>query len=162
MALIEEDPNARFEKAMFNLLRSFNYIDHNLGLSISFLAEPGSPQSTYKKLSNISFDQRMKWFKKLITANEVVGEKVKEEFVKWTISADKARELRNMYVHAIWRFNPSMLGKPVNISSPIWMRDKLGDVVSQDLSLDELERNAADVDKIFKDFIKIRRKYNFF
>jgi len=162
MALIEEDPNARFEKAMFNLLRSFNYIDHNLGLSISFLAEPRSPKSTYNKLSNISFDQRMKWFKKLITANEVVGEKVKEEFVKWTISADKARELRNMYVHAIWRFNPSMRGKPVNISSPIWMRDKLGDDVSQDLSLDELERNAADVDKIFKDFIKIRRKYNFF
>ena len=160
MALIEEDPNARFEKAMFNLLRSFNFIDLNLGLSISFLAEPRSPQSTYNKLSNISFDQRMKWFKKLITVNEVVGEKAKEEIEKWLISADKARELRNVYVHAVWRFNPSMRGKPVNISSPIWMRDKLGDDVSQNLSLDELDRNASDVDKVFKDFLKIRKKYN--
>lgn len=125
MVIIEQDPNARFEKAMFNLLRSFNFIDHNLGLSISFLAEPHSPQNTYKKLSNISFDQRMKWFKKLLTVSEInLSEKAKEEFTKWLAHANKARKLRNVYVHAIWRFNPMMHGKPVNISSPTWMRER--------------------------------------
>ena len=119
MAIIEQDPNARFEKAVFNLLRSFNFIDLNLGLSISFLAEPQSPQNTYKKLSNMSFDQRMKWFEKLLTESELnIGKKAKEEFTKWLAHADKARKLRNVYVHAIWRFNPMMHGKPVSVSSP--------------------------------------------
>ena len=79
MVVIEQDPNARFEKAMFNLLRSFNFIDHNLGLSISFLAEPRSPQNTYNKLSNMSFDQRTKWFEKLLTESELnISDKAKE------------------------------------------------------------------------------------
>lgn len=162
MVIIEQDPNARFEKAMFNLLRSFNFIDHNLGLYISFLAEPQSPQDTYKKLSNISFDQRMKWFEKLLTERELnISEKAKEEFTNWLAHADKARKLRNVYVHAIWRFNSMMHSKPVSISSPAWMREKLGDEMSQEMSLEELESKATMVEKVFKDFMKIRNKHNF-
>jgi len=161
MVIIEQDPNARFEKAMFNLLRSFNYIDHNLGLSISFLAEPRSPRNTYKKLSNISFDQRMKWFDKLLTESEItISEKAKDELTNWLVHADKARKMRNVFVHAIWRFNPMMIGKPVSITSPTWMREKLGDEINQELSLEELESKATVVEKVFKDFVKIRNKYN--
>lgn len=159
--MIELDPNARFEKAMFNLLRSFNFIDHNLGLCISFLAGPQSPQNTYNKLSNISFDQRMKWFEKLLTESERdFSEQAKEEFTAWLVQADKARKMRNVYVHAIWRFNPVMVGKPVCISSPVWMQEKLGDEVNQKLSLEELESKANVVERVFEDFMKIRKKYH--
>jgi hypothetical protein len=114
MVLIDEDPNARFEKAMFNLLRSFNFIDLNLGLSISLLAEPRSPRDTYKRLSNMSFDQRMKWFKKLLTDGERhLSAEARGQFENWLVRADEVRELRNVYVHAIWRFNPRGRGKPV-------------------------------------------------
>ena len=93
MVNIEQDPNARFEKAMFNLLRSFNFIDHNLGLFISILATPQSRQNAYNKLSNISFDQRMKWFEKLLVDGELnISEKAKNDFTDWMHHADKARK----------------------------------------------------------------------
>jgi len=160
MAIIEQDPNARFEKAMFNLLRSFNFIDHNLGMCISFLAKHLSPENADNKLSNMSFNQRMKWFEKLMTESELgISEKAKNDFTDWLSHADEARKLRNVYVHAVWRFNPMKIGKPVSISSPPWMREKLGDDMHLEMSLDELESRAIIVEKVFKNFINIRDKH---
>jgi len=103
----------------------------------------------------------MKWFEKLLTESEIsICEKAKEEFTKWLARADEARKIRNVFVHAIWRFNPMMIGKPVSISSPAWMREKLGDEINLELSLEELESKATVVEKVFKDFMKIRNKYN--
>jgi hypothetical protein len=66
MVMIEQDPNARFEKAIFNLLRSFNYIDLNVGLLIASIPGQIPRQEIIKKLSNKSFDKKMKWFKSLL------------------------------------------------------------------------------------------------
>jgi hypothetical protein len=161
MVLIDEDPNARFEKAMFNLLRSFNFIDLNLGLSIPLLAEPRSPRDTYKRLSNMSFDQRMKWFKKLLTDGERhLSAEARGQFENWLVRADEVRELRNVYVHAIWRFNPRGRGKPVSISSPVWMEEKLGNALNQEMSLVQIEAKATLVEGVLKEFMKIRKTYN--
>ena len=161
MNFLENDPNARFEKSMFDLLRNFNFIDLNLGLCISFLASNNDPQSTYKKLASISFDQRMKWFEKLIYSEQTsLNKKAIGEFNKWLIDADQARKLRNIYVHAIWRFYPDVLGKSVSISSPVWMKEKLGEDLHQQLSLDELEAKVSMVSNVFKNYIKLREKYN--
>ena len=128
MVVIEQDPNARFEKAIFNLLRSFNFIDLNIGLLISSIPENGGSQVTYKKLSNQSFDQKMRWFKSLLEEGQLrhhLGEKGISEFEEWYLHAHEARKLRNRYVHAIWRFLPMRHGSPVSISSPVWMKNIL-------------------------------------
>jgi hypothetical protein len=161
MNFLESDLNSRFEKAMFDLLRNFNFIDLNLGLCISFLASRNDPQSTYKKLASISFDQRMKWFEKSLHSEQTsLSEKAIGEFNKWLIDADQARKLRNIYVHAIWRFFPDVLGKPVRISSPVWMKEKLGDDLYQQLSIDELEAKVSMVSNVFKNHMKLRKKYS--
>ena len=102
----------------------------------------------------------MKWFEKLLIESELnISKNAKEEFTNWLAHADKVRKLRNVYVHAIWRFNSMMRGKPVSISSPPWMREKLGDDMHLEMSLDELESRAIIVEKVFKNFINIRDKH---
>ena len=79
MVIIEQDPNARFEKAIFNLIRSFNFIDLNVGLLISTIPRQSSHKEIYKKLSNKSFDQKMQWFKSLLEDEQLhlhLGERV--------------------------------------------------------------------------------------
>jgi len=162
MVFVEEDPNARFEKAIFNLLRSFNFIDLNVGLLISSIPENIGSQAAYKKLSKLTFDKKMKWFNLLLEEGELhkhLGEKGVSEFKSWFLHAHEARRLRNRYVHAIWRFNPMMVGKPVSISSPIWMKDVLGGDSEEKMNLDELEAKASMVEKVFKDFWNLRKKH---
>jgi hypothetical protein len=161
MAIMEHDPNARFEKAIFNLLRSFNYIDLNIGLLISSI-HAGSRQEIYKKLSKKSFDQKMKWFKSLLKDDLLtnhLGKKGVSEFEEWYLAAHEARELRNRYVHSIWEFNPLRHGTPVSITSPVWMSEILGDNRVEVMSLDELEEQAKSVERVFNDFSKLRHKY---
>ncbi len=162
MTTIEQDPNARFQKAMFNLLQSFNYIDLNVGLLIAATPGQGSTEDLYKKLSQKSFDQKMKWFSLLLNESalsEHIGEQGVSDFKAWYASAHEARELRNRYVHSIWRFNPMRRGSPVEISAPPWMEGILGDKRSEVMSLSELEARAAMVESAFKAFNKIRKKY---
>jgi hypothetical protein len=163
MVLIEEDLNARFEKAIFNLLLSFNYIDVNVGLLISHAPPMGHYEERYKKLAKMSFDQRMRWFKSLLKTDEV-RDHLKENgvaaFESWHGTALEAKELRNRYVHGIWRFLPMRRGSPVSISSPAWMKDVFGGELEVALSLDELEAKAAQVEKVFKEFCRLRKKYN--
>ena len=159
MVVIEQDPNARFEKAIFNLLRSFNFIDINVGLLIARIAGQNSRQEVIKKLSNKPFDKKMTWFKSLLKEEPLnlhIGEKGISEFSEWFLKAHEARKLRNRYVHAIWRFNPMKKGSPVSISSPEWMKDILGDELEVTMSLDELELRAAMVEKVFQDFSQLR------
>jgi len=163
MSTIEQDPNAIFEKAMFNLLRSFNYIDLNVGLLIATTPGQGSSEDLYKKLSKKSFDQKMKWFNLLLNESalsEHIGEQGVSEFKEWYSSAHEARELRNRFVHSIWRFNPMNRGSPVEISSPPWMKEALGDKCCEYMSLGELEARASMVENSFQAFQKIREKYH--
>lgn len=163
MVIIEQDPNSRFEKAIFNLLRSFNYIDLNVGLLIASTPGEMPHQDIIKKLSNKSFDQKMKWFKSLLKEGPLhlyIGKKGISEFEEWFLKAHEARELRNRYVHAIWSFYPMRKGSPVSISSPEWMKGILGDKLEEAMSLDELESKTSMVEKVFRDFCKLRNKYN--
>jgi hypothetical protein len=163
MTFVEENSNARFEKAIFNLLRNFNFIDVDVGLLISTIAVPPFSPEIYKKLSRKTFDQRMKWFRKLLKSPEMrqrLGDNGTSEFETWFLRAHNARELRNRYVHGIWRFYQKRVGSPVSISFPIWMKDILGGELEEAMSLDELEAKAVMVEDVLKDFIRIRNKYH--
>ncbi len=163
MVIIEQDQNARFEKAMFNLLRNFNLIDDNIGLLISSILGNSDIQETYKKLSKKTFNQKMTWFYSLLEVGELhdyLGEKGISDFKKWFLQANEARKLRNRYVHAIWRFNPMMVGKPVSISSSAWMKEIIGSELEEKMSLNELEKKTSMIEKTFNDFWNLRKKYN--
>jgi hypothetical protein len=162
MVMIEQDPNARFEKAIFNLLRSFNYIDLNVGLLIAGILRQMPRHEILKKLSNRTFNDKMKWFDSLLNEGPLqfhIGENGVTEFKEWFAQAHQARELRNRYVHAIWRFYPLRKGSPVSISSPAWMKDILGDQLEESMTLEDLESKASMVEKVFEDFCRLRKKY---
>ena len=53
-----------------------------------------------------------------------------------------------------------MIGKPVSISSPIWMKDDLDGEIEEKMSLSELDAKAAMVEKVFRDFWNLRKKYH--
>lgn len=160
--MIEQDLNNRFEKAMFNILRCFNFIDHNVGLLIASTPSIQSRSEILERLSKITFNQRLSWLKSLLKDSALakhVGDKGVIDFNKWLLDAQKARKLRNRYVHAIWRFNPSIHGSPVSISSPTWMTSVPGHVMVENLSLDQLEAKAVFVEGVFKSLCLLRKQF---
>jgi hypothetical protein len=162
LMLIEEDLTNRFERAMFNLLRSFNFIDLNVGLLIATTPQLETQAELYKKLSRKSFDQKMKWFSRLLEESALsqhIGKKGVSDFQDWYSSAHMAREIRNRYVHSIWRFNSMRLGAPVEISSPPWMKEILGSGIVEYMSLEELEEQSIMVESVFENFYNLRKKH---
>lgn len=58
MVEVTFDPNVRFEKVLVRLMRSFNYLDTNVGLCISHLSHPTDPEKTYPALVRMTPEKR--------------------------------------------------------------------------------------------------------
>ena len=154
------DTNARFEKALVALIRSFNYLDTNVGLCISHLSHPSNPAAAYPALAKMTPEKRIERLRKLLgKADLKVEKKVREELSDWYENAAGVRNIRNRYVHGNWEFLPLRHRKPVGVSAPPWMREKLGSLAKEKMSLEQLEAVAQEVEAVFQEFMELRRKY---
>lgn len=154
------DPAARFEKALVRLIQSFNYLDTNVGLCISHLLYPSEPTKAYAVLAKMTPEKRLERLKKLLEAAEMNVEKeAQEELSEWYQNAADVREIRNRYVHGNWEFLPLRHEAPVGVSAPPWMKEKLGSLANETMSLERLERVASEIESVAKEFIQLRRKY---
>ncbi len=154
------DPNARFEKALVSLIRSFNYLDTNIGLCISHLSHPSNPSGAYPALAKMTPEKRVERLKMLLETKETaVKKKVLEELAIWYKKAANVRNIRNRYVHGNWEYLPLRHREPVGVSAPPWMKEKLGSLANETMSLEQLELVASEVETVFQEFMQLRRKY---
>ncbi len=160
MIEIALDPNARFEKALVRLIRSFNYLDTNVGLCISHLENPSDPVKSYPSLANMTAEQRINRLKRLFESHDIaVEDDARAELVAWYARAAKARATRNRYVHGNWEYLPLRHEKPVGVSAPVWMKKKLGPLATETMSLDELDAVADEVEAALHELTRLRKKH---
>lgn len=150
------DSTARFEKALVRLILNFNYLDKNIGLCIARLSHPSDPTKAYSVLSKMTAEKRIGRLKQLLEASDIdVKMKVRRELSTWYENAAMVRSIRNRYVHGIWEFLPLRHEQPVGVSAPPWMKDQLGPLANETMSLEQLEAIADEVEAAFKEFMRL-------
>lgn len=153
------DPTARFEKALVRLIQCFNYLDTNVGLCIAHLSEPTEPTKAYSALSNMTAEKRIGRLKELLEASDIdITPNVRRELSVWYENAAHVRSIRNRYVHGNWEFLPLRHEQPVGVSAPPWMKDQLGPLANETMSLEQLEITANEVEAAFKEFMRLRKQ----
>ena len=147
----------RINAVLGSILRNFNFLKLNLGLCIRFLENPKDPEKSHPKLARTSIQDKLDKLKQLLTDNDLI--KNKPEFDAWYAEASEARSIRNYYVHGTWKHLPLRSGKPLGFRLPPWRTEHLRGEEAATMSLNELEEDAKNLQSVFEQFIKLRRKY---
>jgi hypothetical protein len=157
---VPDDPEVRFALAISRLLKSFNLIDTNVGLCLSYLKCPSNPKAAYKVLANQTSQQRFDELEDHLfegvgfPANVDLG-----DFRAWFADAARARSIRNRYIHGLWEYLPLRVDGPVEVSAPPWMKEKLGELAKETMTLAELEAVADNLAEVFDRFRQLRNRY---
>jgi hypothetical protein len=159
MVNTQDNPELQLSDAIFRLLKYFNLLEENVGLCISYLANPADPKATYKYLGEKSAKQKIDWLRDLLSGSELVDDKGLREFQEWCERAKRARSIRNPYVHGHWEYLPKRSEKPVGFRAPAWKRNKPGHE-SVEMTLDDLEAIVGEMKSIFDELVKFREKYH--
>ncbi|HKJ80827.1 MAG TPA: hypothetical protein VJ954_02290 [Ignavibacteriaceae bacterium] len=148
----------RFNSALIRFFCNYNLLETNIGLCISHLWEPADPSTTYSRLANMTMEQMMMKLKDLFMS-EINQEGVDSvnNFNDWYEKASNARYIRNRYVHGHWEFLRGE--KPIKVSAPPWMKERMGEDASEYMTIDELEAIAEQMKSIFEAFMLIRKKH---
>ncbi len=148
----------RFALAITSLLKSFNFLELNVGLCIAHLENISNPRAIYPELAKMSAEAKLDRLQSLLTKEErLIDPIIKSEVIKWFARAHNARYIRNRYVHGHWDYLPLRAERPVEFQAFPWMEDRLGDDARQQMTLADLECVATDLEEVFQAFMRIRK-----
>lgn len=157
-----DDVETRFAQALVRLLKYFNLLDRNVGLAISFLENPSDAQASYPTLAKMTAEQKLDRLRKLLLERRTVGDSASTSDLERCIEhAHSARSIRNRYIHGDWSILPVKIEKRVVVEAPPWMHVKLGSDAREEMSLADLESVVDELEGVFQEFMRIRRKHNF-
>jgi len=116
---------------------------------------------------------RLKELRKIVLkAYKSAGETALAEFEEWFARADKARALRNDYVHARWGVPGKYLGGPdcalidaiplLTVLSLTWDMSPNQPDKSTAMTLDEFAQQVETVEGLFADYWKLSKTYERF
>ncbi len=151
------DHELRINAALGKIIRNFNFLELNLGLSIRCLENPKNVEQSHPMLARTGFDKKLDKFKILVENLGVI--KDKEEFDNWCQDAEEARRYRNYYVHGTWDYLPLIKDKPLGFHLPPWRKETLRGESIIRMSIDELESDAQKIEDANKNLMKLRNKY---
>ena len=156
-----EDPKIRFSLALVRLLRYFNLLEENVGLSISCLENPDDPRASYSKLANTTAERKLTHWRELLEQGDHIPDDAgKSELVGWFERVKKARCIRNRYIHGHWEYLRLRKEKPIGVRASAWLHEKLGAMANEQMSMAELEAAADELEDVFREFMRLRRKHD--
>lgn len=129
----------------------------NLGLCLKFLYNRHDINESHMYLSKVGMPKTIKKLKKLLDECEHIPDTL--EFDEWMVRANEIRALRNYYVHATWEYLHRREEAPLGFRVPQWRKDTIHGYEEGVMRLEDLEDDAKRVESVFKDFMRIRRKY---
>ena len=169
---------AEFEDEFHRLLGRLVHVtarfDFNVGLQLNWLGL--YYQCDVKELLDPCKTQlkgRLKELRKVVLkAYEPAGENALAELVEWFLRADKARALRNDYVHARWGVPGKFLAEPdcamidavplLTVLSLNWDMSPDQPDKSTSMTLDEFAQQVETVEDLFADYWRLSKKYERF
>jgi hypothetical protein len=155
-----EDPEIRFSSALVRLLRYFNLLEENVGLSISHLENPDNPRASYPRLAITTAEQKLLDWKALLEkGGHISNDAAKSGLYGWFERANNARCIRNRYIHGHWEYLPLREEKPVGVRASAWLHEKFGAMANEQMSMAELEASVDELENVFQEFMSLRKKY---
>ena len=151
------DYEARINTALGKILRYFNFLELNLGLSLRALANPKDVEASHSLLKRLSMPETIKRLRKLLIECEHIPDI--DAFEKWAVQAEEIRPLRNYYVHATWDYLPLRKDAPLEFRIPPWRTEMIKGKSQGAMRIEDLEADAERVKSVFEEFQSIRRLY---
>lgn len=150
-------PVTRINMAIGRILRNFNFLELNLGLSIRQLQYPGEFERSHSWLARSSIQEKVARFSMLVRERGLVANEA--ELDSWCRSAIDTPSLRNFYTHGIWEYLPLRKEAPVSFRIPPWRQESIKGSRSPTMTLESLEADANAVEKVFEEFMRLRKSY---
>jgi len=147
----------RINNALGKILRNFNFLELNIGLCLRFLQNPKKPEEAHAFLKKAGLPEEIQRLKSLIVQNNIHDDI--SEFEKWIMQADEVRQLRNYFAHAIWEYLPLVKDAPLQLNIPPWRAEGIDGKMRGKMTIEEIEGHAEKVETVFKQFMRIRKKY---
>lgn len=147
----------RINNALGKILRNFNFLELNIGLCLRILQNPKKPEEAHAFLKNAGLPEEIQRLKSLIVQNNIHDDI--SEFEKWIRQADEVRRLRNYFAHAIWEYFPLVKDAPLHFSIPPWRTEGIDGEMRGKMTIEDIENHAEKVETVFKEFMRIRKKY---
>lgn len=148
-----------FSVALVRMLRHFNMLELNVGLTVAKLCKWADPESPSPRLSTMSLEKKVVEFRRLSEkCNLIRSDAQREELERWSARVDDVRSVRNVYAHGHWDLLPLRAEHPVSLFAPPWMHKKLGITSEIKMTLGDLQRKALLAENVGRDFMTIRRK----
>ncbi len=159
--IVRRDNNMGYQRrinaALGKILINYNLLEYNLGLCLRWLENPKKPSTSHKYLKKAGVPKIILRLKEKLDECEHVPDI--SEFEEWILRAEKIRHLRNYYVHATWEYLPLREKAPLEFIIPPWLTETINGNDQGAMRIEDLEADADRVEKVFNDFIKIRKKY---
>ncbi|MBX2869919.1 MAG: hypothetical protein KTR18_14665 [Acidiferrobacterales bacterium] len=152
-----EDIETSIAKSLFRLLKWFNLMEINLGLSISHLLNEGGSTASYNSVSKMSLDRKLTKFLDLISEDERLNIG-KIDLDGWRARVNTARLVRNAFVHGYWEILPINPESPISLQLPPWAVKSKENYSGSKFSAIDVEAAADDMGRVFGEFMHFRKK----
>lgn len=143
--------------AVLRLLKWFNYLELNLGLSLSSLINEAAPKETYGAISNMSLEKKLGKFIKLVEADERLNTE-RIDLQEWVDRTNRARYVRNSFVHGSWEILPLRSNEPIKLRLPPWIAEDKSEYGRRGLTIQDVEQAADEMGQVFGQFMHIRKR----
>ncbi len=153
-----------FALTLSRYLKYYNLLEYNVGLCISWIVNNSDPRASYPFLDRLTTQGKMDVLKELIFYKASTNDSdIVEDFRLWLKVASKTRAARNRYVHGYWDVLPHLKEKPIRFNPTVWTSG-VGRMVTdadscQEMSLEEFKEAAKEVEVVFEEFNKFRKKH---
>ncbi len=152
-----EEVETALSRALLRLLKYFNLLEVNLGLSLSFLMNESDPKDTYSSIAKMSLDRKISKLMELVEAEPRIDTSG-IDLHEWTQRAQRARYVRNAFVHGSWDVLPYRAEGPIQLSLPPWIDEDRSEYSNHGLSVRDVEEVADEVGGVYGQFMHFRQK----
>ena len=140
---------ARYHRAVFDVLNITSLLDLNLGFCIAVIEKPGESRSAYSRLSAMSCADKIQHLGMLVCESDSFP-----SYRSWAKRADTVRAIRNSFAHGVWEYLPLHPDAPIGLETPPWFSDHR----PERFSIDEIESTAVEVHEYFTSFMSWREE----
>lgn len=148
---------AELAKALLRLLKWANLLELNLGLTISFLINEAAPKDAYPAISKMSLDKKLSKFIELVSNDSRLNTK-EIDLCVWKERTDRARFVRNSFVHGYWEVLPMRTDTPISLRLPPWIAEDKSEYSGRGLTIVDIEQAADEMGQVFGQFMHFRKK----
>ncbi len=147
-----------FAMAFTHYVKIFNMMELNIGFCIRFLVNRADPSAAHPFLDRLTINGKLDVLKELVDHKGLQEkEGFKKDFDDWFKLVSKTRAARNRYIHGGWDIAPDV-ERGIRFTPMTWV-DDMGGSKTERMTLVEFKELMKEMDFVFEQFSRLRKKY---